>query len=107
EDAEEQPERLVDDFRHRALLPRPPLKSHVSVLVLRVLPFDLDARFADLFDDEKRWMLLDHPLDSLILVPGDDDEPITLLHDLLVFLRGHLDLLDARSAGAFAVKGQS
>jgi len=76
------------------------------VLLLRVIPVDLLARFTDLFHDHVGGRAFDDALDCLIFVSCDNHEPVSLPHDTLVVARGHVDRPDARGALAFAVEGK-
>ena len=67
----------------------------LPVALLRVIPFELFARLADLLDDEEVWMLSYDALDLAVLVARDDHEMEAFVDDALVVLRGDGDSLHA------------
>ena len=74
--------------------------------LLRVIPLKLFTRLADLLDHEVFRVALNDALDGDRFVPGDDNEPESLLDDSLVFPCRDRKLLDARGVAALTVKRQ-
>ena len=72
--------------------------------LLRVLLIEGRSGLADLLDDGVRLVLLDEPLDTGVIVTGDDDEAVAPLEDPAVLIRSKFNGLEARDAVALAVE---
>jgi hypothetical protein len=81
--------------------------SCLAVMVsLGMVAVYLLSRLPNLFDDEEAAFGLDNPFDLRLLMSGEDDEVVALLHNGRVAAGRNLDRLDAATSAALAVKWQ-